>query len=374
MARGHIRKRGNGYAVVIELPKDPGTGKRRQKWLSASTKREAERLLTRTLHEVESSAYIKPSTTPLGDFLTSWLTNHAQTIEGSTLYSYRSIMRLHIIPELGHIPLNKVSPFDVQHFYDDRAAAGLSASRIRQIHTVLHQALDQAVRWQLVLRNACDGTIVPTPARGEHGTWWDIQAADVFLARTAADEDAALWRIALHTGMRQGELIGLRWQDIDLDARILTVQQTMKRTADGSKVTGYPKTSHSRRAIPLRRSDVAPVRDHRRRQLERRLALGAAWQDHGLVFDSGDGGYCVDSTMYRHFVRATARAGLPRIRFHDLRHSAFSNMLQQGMSLFDVSRIAGHSSIAITADLYGHVTVDNLREAIDRLDMAAGRE
>jgi integrase len=189
------------------------------------------------------------------------------------------------------------------------------------------------------------------------------EQAQTFLSQVAGDRLEALYVLALATGARQGELLGLRWEDVDLEAGRLAIRHTLSRI-DGS--LGDPKTARGRRTVPLPPFVVTSLREHRRRQLEQRLAAGRRWVDGGFVFTTRTGTALHSKNVLRAFQAALERAALPRVRFHDLRHSAATLLLAQGVSIHEVSWMLGHASIAITADTYGHAS-----EASERRTAAA---
>lgn len=226
---------------------------------------------------------------------------------------------------------------------------------------VLHAALRQAVRWQLLVRNPADAVEPPRPPRRELQV---PDAAEVRDLLAAADGTpyGPLVRLAVLTGMRRGELLGLRWGDVDLDAAVLHVQQSAQRITGQGMIFRQPKTRLSRRSIALSPVAVALVRQHRRRQAETRLLAGSAYEDQGLVFTSGLGSPVEPGNLLRGWSKIVAVAGAPHVRFHDLRHAHATLLLRQGVHPKIVSERLGHASIAITLDTYSHV-VPGLQEA-----------
>ena len=366
MARGHIRKRGNGYSVVVELPKDPVTGKRQQRWLTAKTKREAEKLLAQTQNELDRGTYIDPSNVSLAEYLSSWLDAIRNSVRPSSHIRFKGIVNNHFIPELGSIPLSKLSPIHMQQFYASLLQSGLSSSTVALYHNVLHLALEQAVKWQLVPRNVCDAVDAPRENPPEMKTWTAEQARE-FLSATTNDKLAALWRLVVLTGMRRGEILALKWADVDLGRGTLSVRRTLTRGADGIEF-GEPKSKAGIRSIALPPSAVMALRVHRTDQLEHRLQLFGAWQDNDLVFERGNGIFLHPNVVSRRFQVISKQLGLPRIRFHDLRHTAATLMLANGEHPKIVQERLGHSDISMTLNRYSHVTMDMQREAADRLD------
>ncbi len=367
--RGHITKRGDSWTALIDLPPDPVTGKRRRKRLTAATKREVERLVAEAIQAAQTG-FVDAGRTTLREYLARWQEAAAPTLRPSTRRRYADLIRLHVLPVLGHVRLAKLGAADVQRLYADRLAAGLSPTSVRQIHSVLHRALDQAVRWGLLARNVTDAVDPPRPAHPEAKTWDARQVAAVLGAAARSDDLEALWRLALLTGMRRGELLGLRWADLDLDRGALAVRRTMSRGADSRLVVGEPKTASGRRQIALPATAVEHLRRHRVRHLEARLAAGPAFDDRDLVFPNQTGGPLHPNSLARRFKQLIERAGVPPIRFHDLRHTCATLMLANGEHPKVVQERLGHSDIKMTLDLYSHVAADMQRHAADRLDAA----
>ena len=245
-----VGKRGGVvWTCVVDLPPDPVTGARRQRRLSAPTRKELEARVTDALHAVQTGDYLEPSKSTLGDFLARWLAAVEPTVRPSSHVRYRDAITCQIAPALGGVPLARLSGLHLQQFYAGRLAAGLAPATVRLYHGVLHRALAQAVKWRLIARNPCDAAEAPRVEDPELTTWTAGEAR-AFLAGAAEHEHAALWRLALVTGMRKGELLALRWADVDLDRRTLAVRRTLTRGADGLRV-GEPKAASGRRAIAL---------------------------------------------------------------------------------------------------------------------------
>jgi integrase len=231
----------------------------------------------------------------------------------------------------------------------------------------LHHALDDAVKWGLLNRNVTDAVEAPKKARQEMHVWNAEQVGRVL--RAAADDSLeALWRLAIYTGMRRGELLALKWSDVDLDGGALFVQRALSRGMTARLEEGEPKSRSGRRRIALSASVVESLKRHRVRQLEHRLATGDAYEDRGYVFANETGGHLHPNVLYRRYAALIARADVPVIRFHDLRHTSATLMLAEGVHGKIVQERLGHANIAMTLDLYSHVSADMQRDAADRLD------
>jgi integrase len=359
-----IGKRGTTWTVVLDLPRDPVTGRRRQTRVSAGTRKELEALQAKTLHEIQAGSYVEPTTLTVGQFLDQWLA--ALTVRGASLERYDRAVRGRIVAALGAIPLAKLTPQRIQAFYRELADAGLCSTTAAFHHTVLRKALGQAVAWRLVPVNVAAAVPRPRPRHIEMATWSAEQARQ-FLMNTLDDPLSALWQLALSTGLRRGELLALRWPDVDLARGTISIQRTQTRTKRGLE-EGEVKTRAGKRRLSLSASTTEALRAHRHAQVAQRLALGGAWTDENRVFERGDGRRLRPDVLHRRFKKRIARAGVPDIRLHDLRHTAATLMLANGENPKIVAERLGHSSIAITMDLYSHVTEDMQRAAAERLD------
>jgi integrase len=307
----------------------------------------------------------------LSQHMERWLRSVRQSVRASTHRRYTDVVSHHILPHLGTTELAKLSALQVQNLYDDKADAGLSVATIELIHNVLHKALKQAVRWELLNRNVTDLVDKPTPRRPKRIVWNECQAA-AFLAVSDQDEWAALWRLALLTGMRRGEILGLQWADVDLERARLTVQRTYSQGADGRFEFGEPKSESGNRVIALPRSVIESLQRHRVRQLQTRLKMGSAYVDRKLVFADHLGGPLCPGTLRYRYMKLIGLAGVPIIRFHDLRHTSATLMMGNGEHPKVVSERLGHATVSITMDLYSHVSLDMQQAAADRLEARVG--
>lgn len=353
------------YSKLVTIGVDPVTGKRRQARISADTVRELKKLYTAKLHAVQTGEYFETSAATVAEYLTHWLTVIEPTIRPSSHRRFSEVVNGRIIPALGSQKLSAVSPVHVQELYADCLKAGLSSTTVALYHNVLHRALDQAVKWRMLQRNVCDAVDPPRESNPEMKTWTAEQARS-FLRLSAEDDLAALWLLALNTGIRRGELLALRWQDIDFERGALAIRRTLTQGTDGLTF-GEPKSKAGRRSLALPDVCIDALRTHRVKQLEKRLSIGAVWIDTDLVFERGDGTLLHPNTLLRAFFRLTATAGLTRIRFHDLRHTAATLMLANGEHPKIVQERLGHADISMTLNRYSHVTMDMQRDAADRL-------
>ena len=311
--------------------------------------------------DVASGSWVEPSHCTLGQYLQEqWLPSMRGQVRGSTWIAYELNVRLHVMPQLGNIPLQQLTRARLKQLYQSLAGDGgpaskrpLSAKTIHNVHLTLRKALADAVDERLVARNVAERAHRIPRGHQEMKTWTGKQLA-LFLRHVGLDRYFALWRVAAMTGMRRGELLGQRWRDIDLDAGRLSVVQQRVRGADGRLQYGPPKTSRGRRSITLDNVTVTALGSHRAAQAADRLAFGPGYCDDGLVFARGDGTPLDPDTISQTFDRHAREAGLPRIRFHDLRHTHASLYLAAGIHPKVVQERLGHSSISVTLDTYSH--------------------
>ena len=282
-------------------------------------------------------------------------------VEESTLSNYLSIARHHILPTLGATRLNELAVADVDRLLSLKRDAGLAPSTVRRIRTILGQCLDQAIRWELLERNVATLSRPPKMDRSEGRTLTPDQARH-FLEVTSSHRNAALYALMLATGLRRGEALGLTWDDFDRDAQVIRVSRQLKREV-GGLVTSDTKTFRSRRAVNLPRPVVAALLDHEARQMVERRRRGERWRDTGFIFTTTVGTPIDPRNFYREFRGLCEEAGLGHWHPHELRHSAASLMLTQGVKLHVVSRVLGHSSIRMTSDVYGHILEPDRHEA-----------
>jgi integrase len=362
--RGSVVKRGNGYSVVVELDRDPITGKRRQKWTSGyRTKRDAERALSEIIASVHGGSYVEPTRQTLAEFTREWLAAIKPTIRPSTHYSYSRNLQLHVLPHLGSVQLRRVDAGMLNTLYaalladgrKDYAGGGLSPRSVRYIHTIIHRALKDAVKWGRLARNPAEAADPPKAAGRPESTTWTADQLRTFLEGTRSNRYSAAYLLLATTGLRRGEALGLRWQDLDLDASRASIRQTIiviKHTV----MIGTPKTAKGRRTVTLDSGTVTALREHRKQQAAERLLMGAGWTDNDLVFCHPDGAMVHPERFSRGFTEAVCRLGLPRIRLHDLRHGWATLALQAGIHPKVVQERLGHANIGITLDTYSHVT------------------
>lgn len=309
----------------------------------------------------------------VGAFLDRWLDAARATVRPKTHKTYSDLVRVHLQPGVGRHKLSALKPDHVQGFYADKLDAGSSPQTVVHLHRVLHRALTMAVKWGYVPRNVCTAVDPPKVQKREmHPPTPEEVSKLLAHARTAEDRYFALWQLAAFTGARQGELLGLQWDDIDFSAGVLRIRRSLQSAKGGVPVYGEPKTAKSRRTVPLVPEMAASLRAHRAQQDKERGQMGASWKDCGLVFTSIVGTPLDGVNVLKRFKAALKAAGVRQVRFHDLRHGAITMMLGAGLPVTTVSEMVGHHSAAMTLGVYGHVLPGSKQLAAETLGAMLG--
>lgn len=384
--RGYIRKQGkNSWRIEISLGTRDENG--RYKYYRETvkgSKKEAERRCAELIVQLERGINIAPEKITFGEYLDKWLNDYGRSnLSRRTLYDYAEIVNCHIKPELGSIPLCKLHPTHLRDLYtkllregrrDNKKTAdkGLSPAYVKKIHAVIHEALTHAVKWELVYRNVADAVDPPKVERSEVVPLSEEEIGLLLDALKGTYLYVPTY-IAIATGARLSEVLGLRWSDVDLKRKTITIRQAQKleREREGDKIKykivyGSPKNKKGRTIdIPL--ALVKLLEKHKLQQKKDRLAFGELYHDNNLVCCWEDGRPINNSTFGSYFRQIARKVGL-HISFHTLRHSHASLLLKMNENLKTISARLGHSGIGITADLYTHLFPDAQREAARKID------
>jgi len=375
--KGHIRQRSKGsWTIVVDIGQDPETGKRRQQWHTIrGSKRDAQRALREMLTAVEAGTYVKPSKLSLGEWLSQWLESYVSIhTTPRTRESYRYIIKTHLLPALGSIPLNQLRPQHLLNCYGRALVqgrvdgkGGLSARSVLYHHRILSEALSHAVKMGYVARNVAEVVEPPRPDRAKVST---LSRSDIdwFLDTARNTPYYVFYCTLLYTGLRRGELLALKWRNLDLDHGTLHVAESAYKLGNGEYVVKEPKTPHSRRPVALPPSLSELLKYYREQQTEAMARLGTSLTEDGFVFTRPDGKPLDPNLVSRSFGKMIKNAGLPHIRLHDLRHTHATMMLEAGVHPKVVSERLGHASIGITLDTYSHVLPGLQEAAADRFD------
>lgn len=364
-----IRKRGRSWQVRV-LVGHTRNGKPKYHSRTFRYKKDADAYLTKTVRERQTGTFVAPARESLDEYLAGYLESARVRVRPRTWRSYDDLLRLYVRPALGTVPLSQLSPELIQRTYNDLLARGLAPRTVRYAHAVLSAALRQAVRRGKLARNPAELVDLP---RAENREMQALSAeqAGRFLDAARGDPWYPFFLLALTSGMRPAELLGLRWQDVNLEAATVSVQRVLVRTGGaGPWELAEPKTARSRRVIKLPASVTCTLRAHRTAQDETRRTAGPEWRDHGLVFTGPYGAPPqYRNLIRRHFKPILAEAGLPQtLRLYDLRHSCATLLLEAGENPKVVAERLGHTSVALLLDVYSHVLPDMQQRAAERLD------
>lgn len=367
--RGDRRKPSWSFRVDVNPPGAPRKTIRRSGF---QTKGEAQEALNDLLTARRRGGYIEPSKVTVDDYLTEWLAGMRSQVRASTLASYEMNLREHVTPTLGDDRLQDLTPDRLNALYADllesgrRDGKGLSPKSVRNIHTTLQKALADAVDSGRVARNVA-ALAKPPKVRAsdrEEMKTWTADELRTFLERVADDDLYAAWHTAGSTGLRRGELLGLRWSDLDPDNGRAAIRQTVI-SVNYEIQFSTPKTNRGRRVIALDSATVAALRTHRKAQAKQRMAFGGDYQDHGLLFARPDGTPIHPQVFSDRFERLVSAAGLPRVRLHDLRHTHATLALRAGVHPKVVSERLGHSTVSFTLDVYSHAIPEMQSDAAE---------
>jgi integrase len=345
---------------------------RRRKAVYGKTRAAVAAKLTSVLKASQDGTMVPSDQLTVERFLKRWLDGHKAAVRHRTWVRYEGLIRLHALPFIGSRRLNRLEPHHIQSLYTERLGT-LAPASVRQLHAVLRRALDDAFKWDLVTRNVATLVNPPRVPRFEIRPWSSAQA-NAFLTAARGDRFEALYVTAVTTGMREGELLGLHWKHVDLEQGHIQVLYSLEWQTGGRYTLHEPKTHRSRRRIKMPAITIAALREHRARQAEERLRLGPNWNGIDLVFPNVLGGPMRPSNLIRNSFKPILReSGLPHIRFHDLRHTAATILLLNGVHPKVVSEMLGHASIQITLDTYSHVLPEMQAQATAAMDTAFGQ-
>jgi integrase len=373
--QGSIRKDASGaWFFIVDI--DTADGRRRQlRRRGFSTKKAAQDALTTARSEMMNGPFVMPSRLTLAVYLNKWLDAlPASGRRPSTVAGYKHLMMHDVIPAIGGVDLQALTALHLDRLYADLLARGLAMSTVRKVHVVLGKALSDAERKAIVNRNVARLATPPasSAAKAPEMKFWTPQELSTFLTSISGHHHYALIHLAALTGLRRGELAGLRWTDVDLKKDTISVRQATT-VVNGRPVTGDVKTKRSRRVVDIDAGTVTVLRAWARQQKEQRILLGSEWESNGLVFTMPTGAAWHPDSISQAFERlvspaskARAEALLtlrPRIRFHDLRHTHASHLLAAGVNVKVVSERLGHASVAFTLDTYAHVMPGQQAEA-----------
>lgn len=368
---GQIIPRGDSVWVVRVFLGRDNSGKRRyhNKTIHGN-KKDAQKYLNAVLRDQDLGAFVEPTKMTVDEYLDQWLETAAKSTSHRTATDYKDLLRRYVRPSLGKRRFSDITPIEIQALYNKMQEQGLSPRTVRYTHAVLSSAFKQAIKWRLIPLNPASAVELPRQQRKEMQALSPEDAAK-FLKAAGNDRWGIIFAVALLTGMRPEEYLGLQWKDVDLNTGVVTIQRTLVwRRKGGGWYFGEPKTNRSRRSIPLPASVLRGLKEHKARQSEEKMKRRQDYQDLDLVFATAEGGPLAHQNLFRrHFKPILTAAELPSsIRLYDLRHSCATLLLAANENPKVVSERLGHASITMTMDIYSHVLPTMQQAASEKLE------
>lgn len=369
---GTIRKRADGrWEARYTIGFDPATGKQKQKSVYGKTQKEVREQLAEITIELDNGTYLEPAKETLGIWLDTWLETYAQfSVKPYTMDAYERVCRNYLIPTLGTIRLSALTAPQIQRFYNSLLIEKkLSPKTIRNIHGVLHRALDQAMKLGMIRTNPTELCDLPKARRKEIKPM-EQDKIGAFLKAIKGNKYELLYQITLFTGMRQGEVLGLTWDCVDFAHSTLYVNKQLQKTKKvGGDYALVPTKNSRARVITTAASVMALLKRQRSLQAQAQLLAGSEWDNKwGLVFTNERGGHLTHFTVYKHFKEAVTSIGLECERFHDLRHSYAVAAIESGDDIKTVQSNLGHATASFTLDVYGHVSQKMRQQSTERME------
>lgn len=371
--KGSVVKRGDTYTYIVDVGKDSITGKRKQKTKGGfRRKKDAEAALRKILSEIDENKYIEPSNEIFSSFIEHWFTTYYQKrIKPTTIAARRSLLEVHLIKEnpFSHKPLSKITTEDLDAFYSLKIDGEYSTSTIRKMHQLLNQAFQQAVKWKKISANPVAESTPPS-VKSEEMKIWSLDEINSFLKHCKNEKHYITFLLAIYTGMRRGEVLGLKWSDIDFDKKIINVQRSLGYIPKKEYILTSVKTKTSRRQIPIPEKIVKELLLQKEGQNDLQLRLGEAYQNLDLVICTETGTPQDPRNLIRVFKRLCKSAKVTPIRFHDIRHTHASILISEGVDIVRVAKRLGHANPKITLGIYSHLVPNEDNDVAEIFDEA----
>lgn len=356
-----VSKEKKSWKIRVELPKDTITGKRKQKcYTFYGDRKGADKFLTEKLRELDTGILIDTKKMKFGEYLDYWKEKTFNNLEITTKEGYIQKIDKHIKPYLANILLENLKPLHLQNFYDEKlkngkldGKGGLSARTVLALHRIIHSALQQAVKWQLVIRNVAEAVEPPKAKKYKVSFLTDKQTEELIAKAKNTDIYIPIM-IAIYTGARRGEILGLNWNNVDLEKGIIKIVDNLCATKNGL-IIKQPKTNSGIRTIAISKSLVKILKNHKINQMKNKIRLGESYKENNMVCCYEDGHLFNPKRFSAKFNELLQANNLPMVRFHDLRHSHASLLVKMGVQPKEISSRLGHSNIGITMDLYSHL-------------------
>lgn len=372
---GTIRQRSDGrWEARYTVGRDPGTGKQIQRSVYGQTQAEVRKKLSRISTEIDDGIYKDPSKITVGEWLDIWLSEYMGSVKPNTVATYITKVNNHLKPAFGAVRLTALSAPAIQKLCNDmqkgeKGGRKYSPKSIKDLHGVLHKALQQAVEIGYLRFNPSDNCKLPRVKRRDIRPFENDEMS-AFLQRIQGDKYELLYIVALFTGIRKSELIGLTWDCVDFMRGSITIKQQLQLSPDGFYYFTTPKNDKSR-TISVAPTVIDALKKQMRKQIEERTAADALWQQgefQNIVFTNEFGGHMKPKTLHKRFKAIVTEMGLPDMRFHDLRHTYAVMSIQAGDDIKTVKENMGHYSAAFTLDVYGHVTEQMRKDSASRME------
>ncbi len=369
--KGYFRKRGNKWSFTIDIGRDPATGKRKQKTKSGfSTKKIAQEACAKMISELSKGIYIDAKDMLFKHLVEEWLDLSKVRVRDTTFKNYFRAANIRIIPALGQMKINELNHVAIQKYINELIEENLTPRYIEYLFTIINGAVEHAVKTERLIKNPLQYVEVPRPRRKNHVTW-SIDEVNRFLNFAKFDNPIyyITLKIAIHTGMRRGEVLGLRWKDVDLKEQKISVTQSLVYDEEGFRFSDL-KTNSSKRLISIDDDLTSELKRYKVQQNHFKLSLGVEYHDQDLVCCREDGKPIYPRTLAMHFDSTIKKSGVPKIRLHDLRHTHATILLKLGENPKVVSERLGHSNVKMTLDTYSHVTPDMQKSTADKFGNA----
>lgn len=366
--RGHIEKRGNKYSFVVDIGRDPVTKKRKQKRVSGFTsERKARKGMIDMISELNNGAYVEPTNQTLEKYMKTWLEHKEKRVTNGTYNHYKTYAENHIIPGIGHIKMQDLRAIHLQKFYDSLIDnSNLSKRSIHHIHRIISNCLNTAVKMGEIQTNIAS-VVEPVKVPKTEQNYWDVEEVNVFLDNAKGHIHYVAFYLAIFTGMRQGEILGLKWDCIDFDSKKIYVHRSIKRVGSSGELKDL-KNSSSYRSITMSDNLMEELKKHKVIQSEHKMKYRKDYDDQGFVVATKQGTFVLPHNISRAFRLIRNKLELKQIRFHDMRHTHASLLFKENVHPKIVQERLGHSSIETTLDTYSHMLPNMQESAAQKLD------
>ncbi|MFS0592533.1 site-specific integrase [Cytobacillus horneckiae] len=367
--KGYIRKRGTKWSYTVDIGKDPKTGKRRQRSKSGyKTKKEAQAALAELVNNVEKGNVVEASSRYFNEFTIEYMDKtYKNRVKASTYDRTMSLLNTHILPWFENIQLKDINPFMVHEFYDEKIKE-YTPSYVQRMHEIMRRILYKAFEWELILKDVASRLEPPKKEKTVLDVW-SVQNVNDYLKFTKHSRYHPIFYLAAHTGMRKGEILGLSWEDVDFESRKLKINKTLYKIT-GEFLLQSPKSYSSIRTIYMDDDLIRVLKKQKVKQNIEKMKFGTVYKEHNMVFAQETGEFINPTAVNQLFTRFIKQSKLPYIRFHDLRHTHATILLQMGVNPKLVADRLGHSSVKITLDIYSHVLPEMQQNLTDQFSKA----